>query len=221
MIHVHFIIPLYNRGYMLQSLVTQLNSLRVTDTNIHIKICDHHSTDIDLSQIESGVPIEIFQHDPPFSMCCLNTAIDTVPGGDIIILTDVDLHFPATPWLQRWLSKTKQGKSYICPWVSRELVQDYIKWDTQDTGARGLVVVYASDWKRTGGLPRLVANWNGMHDSVMHNLLTGIGLTEERSCEPDIVARYHPRDYHNDAWFQGCVPPNEVDKSGGELCKWK
>lgn len=210
---IHICIPLYNRGKHIAHMLASLEAHRKQfpdEPAFCVKISDHHSTDINLDELAKSLPfdVQIFQSDPPFSMCCLNKAIDAVPFTDTFILLDADIIIPVSRWLLRWNQHVVKEQSYYCPYLSTENPDGTTDLAIHDNLGRGNLMMYKSDWQRlVGEIPNFLGNtWMSQHDTCIYlTIRKNDGTFKEiRFAEPDFVAMWHQRP-KDDPWFsEGC-----------------
>ena len=215
---INICIPLFNRGSDITKLLQNINSVKTPDIILNVIIGDYHSTDVDLNQIikDLEIKVTIIQIYGCFNLAkALQICSDTVLDPDELIMhIDADTVFDnGSELFKRICNYVIQGQSYYCPIVSTE--GKPLKWNanyngkvyvpTNDHHGSGLILIYNSDYKKSGGfnnseyMNERGEIW-GHHEIIILNRLSF--LNKIRLIESDIWLRIHNRD-KDSVWYSG------------------
>jgi hypothetical protein len=215
---INICVPLFNRGSDITNLVQNINSIKIPNITLNVIIGDYHSTDVDLNQIikDLEIKVTVIQIDGRFNLAkSLQICSDTVLDPDELIMhIDADTVFDnGSELFTRISNYVIQGQSYYCPIVSTEGRPK--KWSSQYNGkvyvptedhcGSGLILIYNSDYKNSGGfnnseyMNERGEIW-GHHERILLSRLSF--LNKIRHIESDIWLRMHKRD-KDSVWYSG------------------
>jgi glycosyltransferase involved in cell wall biosynthesis len=203
--HVVVVVPLYNRGKFLTSLLGNLKQTQ--DPHWSMFVSDSGSDDVNLAQLKNDDPLfdyiqntcENFVIGKASDDGC-RAAASKFPDA-IVYLTDVDIRYPMDVF-RRIRSHTRSGSAFYAPIVSLEKRDGTLYGEREDDHqGGGQIGVFARDFIKSGGWQDSkymnFGRWGGQ-DSHFRNVLKTHGLKEQRIPSYDMVSQWHPREH---TWY--------------------
>ena len=113
-IDMSILIPTFNRAEELQRTLDRMSAIRRDSLLVEFVIIDNGSTDNTRAIVEefnNCLPVRYLFEPHPGKNCALNSALDKVPMGEIIVFTDDDVD-PDPNWLHAISNTTRRWPNY-------------------------------------------------------------------------------------------------------------